>query len=186
MSHQQYISVHGANEGKDDSGLKPPQQPVSVLAPPGLVSIIIPCCGMLEYTKVCLPSILRHSRDPYELIFLDIGSLDGTAEYLAGLSAAAKLRIEVVRAATDLDIPAACKEAIRQARGEYLLLLNNDTVVTDAWLGQMVAPALHRPSEWSARCRTTPLRRSLSSRFPTASARDASRQQRATSAAWTR
>ena len=27
-----------------------------------LVSIMIPCCGMLEYTKLCVPSVLRHSR----------------------------------------------------------------------------------------------------------------------------
>ena len=59
--------------------------PISITAPPGLVSIIIPCCGMLDYTKLCVPSVLRHSREPFELIFLDIGSLDGTAEYLAGL-----------------------------------------------------------------------------------------------------
>ena len=42
-----------------------------------LVSIIIPCCGMLEYTRLCVPSVLKHSRQPFELIFLDIGSLDG-------------------------------------------------------------------------------------------------------------
>jgi hypothetical protein len=57
---------------------------VSVLSPPGLVSILVPCCGMLEYTKLCVPGVLKHSRPPFELIAIDIGSLDGTAEYLAG------------------------------------------------------------------------------------------------------
>jgi hypothetical protein len=56
---------------------------ISLAAP--LVSIVMPCCGMIEYTKLCVPSVLRFSRAPFELIFLDIGSLDGTAEYLAGL-----------------------------------------------------------------------------------------------------
>src|SRR5438309_11252694 len=103
---------------------------IAIASPPGLVSIIIPCCGMLEYTKLCVPSILRHSREPFELIFLDIGSLDGTAEYLAGLrdGLASRLRVEVSRAATDLDIKSACQEALRLARGEYVSLLNNDTV----------------------------------------------------------
>jgi GT2 family glycosyltransferase len=137
MDNEKIVTIQ--NTGKSNGGQKPPAQSVSVLAPPGLVSIIIPCCGMLEYTKICVPSILRHTREPYELIFVDIGSLDGTAEYLAGLSASARLRIEVVRAATDLDISAACKEAIRLARGEHLVLLNNDTVVTDGWLSQLVA-----------------------------------------------
>src|ERR1051325_8666501 len=57
---------------------------------PSLVSILVPCCGMLEYTKLCVPSILRNSRAPIELIFLDIGSLDGTADYLAGIKAASR------------------------------------------------------------------------------------------------
>lgn len=99
----------------------------------------------MEYTKICIPSILRHTRDPYELIFLDIGSLDGTAEYLAALAAAAKVRVEIVRAATDLDIPAVIKEALQQARGEFVVLLNNDTVVTDTWVGQLVAVAQTSP-----------------------------------------
>ena len=97
----------------------------------GLVSIVVPCCGMLEYTKLCVPSVLRHSREPFELIFLDVGSLDGTAEYLAGLrDGQVNRRIEICRATTDLDISSACKDALRLARGEFVCLLNNDTVVT--------------------------------------------------------
>jgi GT2 family glycosyltransferase len=122
------------------------EQPVSVLAPPGLVSVLVPCCGQLEYTKLCVPSLLRHSRKPYELIFLDIGSLDGTAEYLAGVQAAAAVRVEVVRTATDLGIPQACTEALAQARGQCLVLLNNDTVVTDGWLDQLLALANLSPA----------------------------------------
>lgn len=103
-----------------------------------LVSIVIPCCGMLEYTKLCVPSVLKHSRSPYELIFLDIGSLDGTAEYLAGLTTVyPSLRVEVVRTPTDLGIKDACKEALARAKGEFICLLNNDTVVTNGWLNQL-------------------------------------------------
>jgi GT2 family glycosyltransferase len=131
-------------EGKKRSeGVKwlPKEEVLSILTPPGLVSILVPCCGQLEYTKLCVPSLLRHSRQPYELIFLDIGSLDGTAEYLAGLAAAATIPVEIVRTATDLGIPTACQEALTRARGEYLVLLNNDTLVTDAWLEQLVSLA---------------------------------------------
>src|SRR5207253_9097690 len=86
-----------------------------------LVSILVPCCGMLEYTKLLVPSILKHTRPPYELIFLDIGSLDGTAEYLAGVATIhPTIRVEVVRTPTDLGIGEACKEAIARARGELL------------------------------------------------------------------
>src|SRR5258706_590034 len=83
---------------------------VSVLS--GLVSVLVPCCGQLEYTRLCVPSLLRYSRAPFELIFVDIGSLDGTAEYLAGVQAAAtQVRVEVVRTATDRGLTQAVREA---------------------------------------------------------------------------
>jgi len=120
---------------------------ISITSPPGLVSIVIPCCGMLEYTKLCVPSVLRSSREPFELIFLDIGSLDGTAEYLAGLrdGLASGMRVEVCRAATDLDVKAACQDALQRARGEYVVLLNNDTVVVPGWLDAMIGLAGYAP-----------------------------------------
>jgi GT2 family glycosyltransferase len=114
-----------------------PTEAPSVLAPPRLASILIPCVGQLEYTKLSVPSVLRHSRRPFELIFIDIGSLDGTAEYLAGLAAGASVRVEVVRTPTDLGIKDAIREALNLAQGEYLVLLNNDTVVGDSWLTQL-------------------------------------------------
>jgi GT2 family glycosyltransferase len=121
---------------------------ISIASPPGLVSIVIPCVGMLDYTKLCVPSVLRHSRAPYELIFLDIGSLDGTAEYLAGLRDGLhnRVRVEICRAATDLNIAAAVEDALRAARGEYICLLNNDTVVTLKWLDALTGLAQLVPS----------------------------------------
>jgi GT2 family glycosyltransferase len=98
---------------------------------------------MLEYTKLCVPSVLRNTPSNIELIFLDIGSLDGTCEYLAGLrdGLGNKMRVEICRAATDLDIKKTCEEALHMARGNYVCLLNNDTVVTPHWLGMLLALA---------------------------------------------
>jgi GT2 family glycosyltransferase len=121
-------------------------QPLSVLDPPGSASIIVPCCGMIEYTKLCVPALLKHTRQPFDLIFLDIGSLDGTAEYLAGIQAASSVRVEIVRTPTDLGIADAVQDALKLARGEFVVLLNNDTVVTDAWLNQLVGLAKMSPS----------------------------------------
>src|SRR5271157_940390 len=94
----------------------PGKVPVAVVGP--LVSILVPCCGMLEYTKLLVPSLLRYTRPPFEIIFLDIGSLDGTVEYLAGVATVHSLvRVEVVRRPTDLGIKDACHEAIGKAKG---------------------------------------------------------------------
>lgn len=117
--------------------------PVSVATNAELVSILIPCVGMVEYTKLCVPSILKHTREPFELIFIDIGSLDGTTDYLNGLhhGLAGRIRVEVLRTPTDLGIQDVCKEALVQARGEFICLLNNDTVVTPSWMNGLTALA---------------------------------------------
>ncbi len=123
----------------------PSSSPPSVLGP--LVSVVIPCCGMREYTKLLIPSLLKHTRPPYELLFLDVGSLDGTAEYLEGLAAGLpNVRIEVARAATDLDISATVKDLFSRIRGEFVVLLNNDTVVTNGWLNQLIGLASMSPT----------------------------------------
>jgi O-antigen biosynthesis protein len=119
----------------------PSKVDISVASTAGLVSIVMPCCGMLEYTRLGVPSLLRHTKAPFELIFLDVGSLDGTAEYLGGLQAGllGRARVEVVRTPNDLGLKDACKEALRQTLGEYVVLLNNDTVVTPGWLERLIS-----------------------------------------------
>jgi hypothetical protein len=106
-----------------------------------LGAIVVPRCGQLEYTNLCVLSLLKHTRQPFELIFHDIGSLDGTAEYLAGLASAAPIRVEMFRTATDLGIADAVQVALKLCRGVFVVLLNNDAVVTDAWLNQLVGLA---------------------------------------------
>jgi GT2 family glycosyltransferase len=110
-----------------------------------LVSVIIPCCGQLEFTRLCVPSVLRHSRSPYEVVFVDIESIDGTSEYLEGVAAAAPVRVEVVRTTLDSALQAGCKEAFARAKGEFVALLGNDTVVTEGWLDHLVTLAALKP-----------------------------------------
>lgn len=48
----------------------------------GLTSIIILCYNQVNYTAACVQSILRHTPEPVELVFVDNGSTDGTRNYL--------------------------------------------------------------------------------------------------------
>ena len=63
-----------------------PQTGSRCLEPPaggsGLAPLVILCCGQLPYTRLCLESVLRHTRAPFELILVDNGSTDGTPAYL--------------------------------------------------------------------------------------------------------
>jgi GT2 family glycosyltransferase/SAM-dependent methyltransferase/tetratricopeptide (TPR) repeat protein len=116
---------------------------------PGLTSIVIVTCNQLAYTQECVDSIRRRTDEPYELIFVDNGSTDGTVEYLRNV--AGRLRVPcaargacdpqyctVIENAVNRGFPAGANQGLATARGEYLLLLNNDTVVTTGWLRRML------------------------------------------------
>lgn len=111
-----------------------------------LASVIVPCFDQLEFTRLCVPALFRHTRRPWELIVVDNGSADVTAQYLAGVRDAAPVRVEVITNPANRGFPAACNQGLRAARGDYLVLLNNDAVVTHDWLDQLAALAESDPT----------------------------------------
>jgi GT2 family glycosyltransferase len=113
----------------------------STNAQAGLASIIIPCWNQLEFTRHCIAALVRHTREPWELIVVNNGSTDGTADYLAGVQDISRAPVTVIANVSNRGFPAAINQGLQVARGEYLVLLNNDVVVTDAWLEQLVALA---------------------------------------------
>ncbi len=107
--------------------------------PPALASIVVPCFNQVEFTQRCVQALFRHSRRPWELIVVDNGLTDGTGHYLDGVGDAASTPVTVIKNAENRGFPAAVNQGLQQARGEYLVLLNNDAVVTDGWLDQLIA-----------------------------------------------
>ena len=108
---------------------------------PGAASIIIPCWNQLEFTRQCIAALLRHTHGAWELIVIDNGSTDGTAGYLANLRDAAPMPVTLISNSRNLGFPAAINQGLKCARGEYLVLLNNDVVVTEGWLSQLIGLA---------------------------------------------
>ena len=84
---------------------------------------------------------MRLTGPSWELIVIDNGSTDGTGEYLAGVQDASPVPVTVIANATNRGFPAAINQGLQYARGEYLVLLNNDVVVTDGWLAQLIGLA---------------------------------------------
>jgi GT2 family glycosyltransferase len=104
----------------------------------GLVSIIVPCGTQLPFTRKSMAALKRHTRPPWELIVIDHGSTDQTYIYLAVVSDGAAGPVTVISNTKNLGFPAAINQGLKAARGEYLVLLNNDVVVTDGRLGQLI------------------------------------------------
>ncbi|QDU09835.1 glycosyltransferase [Gimesia aquarii] len=98
-----------------------------------LTSIIVVTHNQLSYTHQCVESIQLRTGEPYELIFIDNGSTDGTPEYLQSIAGATVILNEENRG-----FPAAVNQGIEAAQGDNVLLLNNDTIVTTGWLRHML------------------------------------------------
>ena len=99
-----------------------------------VVSIIVPAHNQSLFTFNCLLSIARNTQDvPYEVIVVDDGSGDDTPEVLRLIE-----NVRVVRNDPGVGFVGACNAGAAQARGRFLLFLNNDTLVTPGWLAPLV------------------------------------------------
>ncbi|MBN2982931.1 MULTISPECIES: glycosyltransferase family 2 protein [Cohnella] len=98
-------------------------------------SIIIPTYNQLALLKECIRSIMDNTNVPYEIIVVDNASADGTAAYLRSLGGQVRFR------ALDANrgFAGAINVGLMMAKGSTLLLLNNDTLVTERWLDNMLA-----------------------------------------------
>ena len=101
-------------------------------------SIIIVTYNNLELNRLCLQSIFSNTEWPnFEVIVVDNGSSDGTAEFLT--EAAGKYPgLKVILNKGNLGFAAASNQGLKQAVGEYLVLLNNDTAVPRNWLSALI------------------------------------------------
>ncbi|MFW5926623.1 MAG: glycosyltransferase [Wenzhouxiangella sp.] len=97
-------------------------------------SIVVPVFNKSAYTAACLHSIVAHS-DPerVEIIVVDDCSSDDTPQYLAACEG-----LTVIRNETNSGFIHSVNTGAAAARGEFLVLLNNDTTVTAGWLDALL------------------------------------------------
>jgi GT2 family glycosyltransferase len=105
------------------------------LASASSVSIIIPCHNGAHLTRACLAAVEATLPRTFrgEIIVVDDASTDGTRSMLARwLKRNGHGR--VLRNATNLGFIGACNRAAKVARGDVIVLLNNDTLPARGWL----------------------------------------------------
>lgn len=109
-----------------------------------LVSIIVPTRDQAPMLQRCLESIIERTAYPhYELLVVDNASEAADAvAYLRGLQSLGSEQIRVLSYPHPFNYAAINNFAAGHARGDYLLLLNNDTAVLhDDWLDTLVSLA---------------------------------------------
>ena len=106
-----------------------------------LTSIVIPVYNNLNWTKRCINSICNiKSRSPFEIIVVDDCS---TEDYKALVKDFPEVRL--LRNSENLGFLRTVNYGVSEARGEYVLILNNDTEVLPNWLDELTAALWNHP-----------------------------------------
>lgn len=105
-----------------------------------LVSIIIPNKDEKETLEKCIQSIeTKTTYDNYEIVIVENNSITTEIfEYYDKLSH--NVRIKVVKWDDEFNYSKINNFGVKQAKGEYLILLNNDVeIITENWIEEMLA-----------------------------------------------
>ena len=98
-------------------------------------TIIIVNWNGLIHLKDCLPSLKKQCYEDYELIVVDNASTDGSMAYVKKLFSNAK----IIQLKKNIGFAKPNNLAFKEAKGKYVLTLNNDIVLKKDFLQKMVA-----------------------------------------------
>jgi GT2 family glycosyltransferase/glycosyltransferase involved in cell wall biosynthesis/SAM-dependent methyltransferase/tetratricopeptide (TPR) repeat protein len=107
-------------------------------------SIIVLAHNQWEDTGKCVQSIARHTPEPHEIILVDNGSTDQTPRAMGALLFE-NPRVRVIINRDNRGFAAGNNQGLAIARGDNVVLLNNDTVVTPGWLTRLLAVLKRHP-----------------------------------------
>nr|WP_302598817.1 glycosyltransferase family 2 protein [uncultured Cellulosilyticum sp.] len=109
-----------------------------------MISIIIPNYNGNKYLKECLDSVYAQSFKDFELIIIDNASTDGSYEWLMAYP-----DIQFKRLDQNYGFSRAVNEGIYLAKGEYVLLLNNDTIMKKDFLEEILKEMQSHPKAFA-------------------------------------
>lgn len=107
-----------------------------------LVSIIIPTKDKVEYLKRCINSIItKTAYKSYEILIIDNNSIEEeTIRYFKQVETSKNIRI--IKWNKKFNYSSINNFGVEKAKGEYVLLLNNDTeIINEEWLSAMLEHA---------------------------------------------
>jgi glycosyltransferase involved in cell wall biosynthesis len=128
-----------ANDGSTQQPTWAPADDPKGLAAPaadgGLVSVVIPAFNEADHLATSIGSVLAQTWRNLEVIVVDDGSTDGTAEFVRQL---AEPRVRLVRQPVNRGPSAARNRGLLTARGRWIAFLDAD----DAWRPEKISRQL--------------------------------------------
>ena len=105
-----------------------------------LVTVVVLAYNNWEYTRACLYAVRNWSDYPnLEIIVVDNASSDASPEKLRDLERRDE-RVRVILNDANLGVAGGYNVGLRAARGDYVILLNNDTFATRGWVRDLIRP----------------------------------------------
>lgn len=103
---------------------------------PNKYSLTFACYNSIEYTKLCIDSMLEHDTPLDRLVVVDNGSTDGTLEYLQTLSLGG-----LVHNQQNLGCGVAWNQGALALQAEWTIIMNNDVLVSPFWIENLITTA---------------------------------------------
>jgi GT2 family glycosyltransferase len=105
--------------------------------PTGSITVSLVTFNAMPWLAACVASVLAQSQPPAEIVVIDNGSTDGTRDWLTA-NLADRSDTRIVFSETNLGYAGGHNRAIANARQDYILLLNQDVILDEAFIARVV------------------------------------------------
>ena len=103
---------------------------------PRKYTITFACYNQVEYTKMCVESMIKHGLDLSRLVVVDNASTDSTRSYLESLPLGGHIFNK-----TNLGCGTAWNQGALALQAEWTIIMNNDVIVTENWIENLIETA---------------------------------------------
>jgi GT2 family glycosyltransferase len=99
-------------------------------------SLTFACYNSVEYTKLCIDSMIAHGTPLDRLVVVDNGSKDETRDYLSTLSLGGR-----IFNSKNLGCGVAWNQGALHLQSEWTIVMNNDVLVSPKWIENLIGTA---------------------------------------------
>ena len=114
-----------------------------------MISIITAIYNQLNMNILFYESLIKYTKNDFELIIIDNGSTDGSREYFEQ-----QKYVKMIKNAGNYSYPHCQNQGIRVAKYDYLVFLNNDLIVSKNWDEQTIKIMNMHKLEVASNCAT--------------------------------
>ncbi|WP_426451093.1 glycosyltransferase family 2 protein [Paenibacillus sp. S-38] len=118
-----------------------------------LVSFVILSFEKKDMTLQCVESIMNSVKVPYEIIIFDNASSQETQEFIRE-KVEPLPKVTVFYSDSNLGCPGGRRKATTFAKGDYIINLDNDILVTEGWIEELLVTAEKEPNIGAVCCKT--------------------------------